>query len=87
VECSGNISEIARRMGRDRSTVRYHLRRFGLLEPDRSRPRRSAAAPRPAVKRRAACGSSLGDEGVPRCVASPEVGSKSIPARAEGRSS
>lgn len=31
VECRGNIAEVARRMNRDRSTVRYHLRRFGLL--------------------------------------------------------
>ena len=30
--CRGNIAEMARRMGRDRSTVRYHLRRFGMLE-------------------------------------------------------
>jgi len=40
VECHGNIAEIARRMARDRSTVRYHLRRFGLLEASSS-----AAAP------------------------------------------
>lgn len=32
VECRGNIAEIARRMNRDRSTIRYHLRRMGLLE-------------------------------------------------------
>lgn len=32
VECRGNIAEMARRMGRDRSTVRYHLRRLGLLD-------------------------------------------------------
>jgi len=31
VECRGNIAEMARRLGRDRSTVRYHLRRLGLL--------------------------------------------------------
>jgi DNA-binding NtrC family response regulator len=31
IECRGNIAEMARRMGRDRSTVRYHLRRMGLL--------------------------------------------------------
>jgi DNA-binding NtrC family response regulator len=31
VECRGNIAEIARRMDRDRSTIRYHLRRMGLL--------------------------------------------------------
>jgi len=32
VECRGNIAEIARRMNRDRSTVRYHLRRMGMLD-------------------------------------------------------
>jgi DNA-binding NtrC family response regulator len=31
VECRGNTAEIARRMKRDRSTVRYHLRRMDLL--------------------------------------------------------
>jgi len=31
VECRGNIAEMARRMGRDRSTIRYHLRRLGML--------------------------------------------------------
>ena len=31
VECRGNIAEIARRTKRDRSTVRYHLRRMELL--------------------------------------------------------
>lgn len=30
-ECGGNIAEIGRRLGRDRSTVRYHLMKFGLL--------------------------------------------------------
>lgn len=30
-DCGGNIAEIARRLDRDRSTVRYHLRRFGLI--------------------------------------------------------
>jgi DNA-binding NtrC family response regulator len=29
-ESGGNVSEIARRWGKDRSTVRYHLRRLGL---------------------------------------------------------
>lgn len=29
---NGNIAEMARRIGKDRSTVRYHLRRFGMLE-------------------------------------------------------
>jgi len=32
VECRGNIAEIARRMNRDRSTVRYHLRRMDMLD-------------------------------------------------------
>lgn len=31
VECRGNLAEMARRMGKDRSTIRYHLRRFGML--------------------------------------------------------
>ena len=31
--CKGNISEMARRMGKDRSTIRYHLQRLGMLEP------------------------------------------------------
>jgi DNA-binding NtrC family response regulator len=35
-ECGGNIAEIARRLDRDRSTVRYHLRRFGLIAPSSS---------------------------------------------------
>lgn len=33
-ECGGNVSEIARRWGKDRSTVRYHLRRLGLWAAD-----------------------------------------------------
>ncbi len=36
VECRGNLAEMARRMGKDRSTVRYHLRRFGMLVEDRA---------------------------------------------------
>jgi DNA-binding NtrC family response regulator len=42
VECRGNIAEIARRMDRDRSTIRYHLRRMGLLgrDPDQQTARR-----------------------------------------------
>jgi len=32
IECRGNIAEVARRMGRDRSTIRYHLRRLGMLD-------------------------------------------------------
>lgn len=35
IVCRGNIAEMARRMERDRSTVRYHLRRFGMLERER----------------------------------------------------
>jgi transcriptional regulator with GAF, ATPase, and Fis domain len=31
VECRGNVAEMARRMGKDRSTIRYHLCRFGML--------------------------------------------------------
>ena len=31
VECRGNIAEMARRMGRDRSTIRYHLHQLGML--------------------------------------------------------
>lgn len=42
VETRGNIAEIARRVGRDRSTVRYHLKRFGMLDA----ARRSQGAPR-----------------------------------------
>jgi DNA-binding NtrC family response regulator len=31
VECQGNISRMADRLGRDRATVVYHLRKFGLF--------------------------------------------------------
>ncbi len=31
VETRGNIAEMARRLGKDRSTIRYHLSRFGML--------------------------------------------------------
>lgn len=31
VACRGNLAEVGRRLGKDRSTVRYHLRRFGML--------------------------------------------------------
>lgn len=44
VECRGNLAEMARRMGKDRSTVRYHLRRFGMLVEERA-PRDEAGAP------------------------------------------
>lgn len=30
-ECGGNLSEMSRRTGRDRKTLRHHLRRFGLI--------------------------------------------------------
>lgn len=32
IECQGNVSRMAERMGRDRATVVYHLKRFGLFE-------------------------------------------------------
>lgn len=44
VECRGNIAEMARRLGRDRSTVRYHLRRLGLLAADGSNENRRRAS-------------------------------------------
>lgn len=34
VACRGNVAEMARRMGKDRSTVRYHLHRFGMLNTE-----------------------------------------------------
>lgn len=38
VECQGNIARMADRLGRDRATVVYHLRKFGLFErPERER--------------------------------------------------
>lgn len=37
VETRGNVAEMARRLGKDRSTVRYHLRRFGMLGETRGR--------------------------------------------------
>jgi len=36
IECRGNIAEVARRMGKDRSTIRYHLRRLGMLDAPHS---------------------------------------------------
>ena len=36
VDCRGNIAEMARRMGKDRSTIRYHLRRLGMLDSTRA---------------------------------------------------
>ena len=37
-DCDGNVAEMERRMGKDRSTIRYHLRRLGMLEPKSCRP-------------------------------------------------
>lgn len=46
VECRGNLAEVARRMGKDRSTIRYHLRRFGMLvEDERVWAHRSVSTP------------------------------------------
>jgi len=55
VECRGNLAEMARRMGRDRSTVRYHLRRFGMLVEDpvvwtNRRPRDAEVIEAPAAR-------------------------------------
>ena len=44
VETRGNIAEIGRRIGKDRSTVRYHLRRFGMLGEGGSAVPRSIGA-------------------------------------------
>jgi DNA-binding NtrC family response regulator len=41
-ECHGNISQIAERLHKDRSTVTYHLKRFGLFEPRRNPKRRGS---------------------------------------------
>lgn len=32
VECGGNIARMAERLGKDRATVVYHLKKFGLFE-------------------------------------------------------
>ena len=40
-ETGGNVAEMARRLGKDRSTVRYHLERYELLGDT---PRRGGAA-------------------------------------------
>jgi DNA-binding NtrC family response regulator len=32
LECQGNIARMAERLGRDRATVVYHLRKFGLFQ-------------------------------------------------------
>jgi DNA-binding response OmpR family regulator len=47
VECRGNLAEMARRMGKDRSTVRYHLRRFGMLAEERGEAARAGRAGAP----------------------------------------
>lgn len=52
VECRGNIAEMARRLGRDRSTVRYHLRRLGLLAAEGPKENRRQAACRDGADRR-----------------------------------
>jgi DNA-binding NtrC family response regulator len=50
IDCRGNIAEIARRMGRDRSTIRYHLQRMGMLQVEE---RRSASETRAKHLRKA----------------------------------
>jgi DNA-binding response OmpR family regulator len=47
VDCRGNLAEMARRMGKDRSTVRYHLRRFGMLAEARGEGVRAGGAGAP----------------------------------------
>ena len=54
--CQGNLAEVARRMGKDRSTIRYHLRRFGMLADDASEastafPREQAQTRWPGLRR------------------------------------
>jgi DNA-binding NtrC family response regulator len=34
-ECHGNIAQIAERLQKDRATVTYHLKKFGLFDPGR----------------------------------------------------
>ena len=65
-ECNGNISQIAERLHRDRSTVTYHLRRFGLFDAGGCRGGRPARAVR-AVKKKAAAGRGHeSTDGLPR---------------------
>ena len=45
IETRGNISEVARRMEKDRSTIRYHLRRFGMLSDQARRVEPASAGP------------------------------------------
>lgn len=57
IDCRGNLAEMARRMGKDRSTIRYHLRRFGMLVEDRpvrsERTARATAQSSPSSRRKA----------------------------------
>jgi DNA-binding NtrC family response regulator len=39
-DCGGNVAEMARRMGKDRSTIRYHLRRLDMLDQKTSKSAR-----------------------------------------------
>lgn len=50
-DCRGNIAEMARRMGKDRSTIRYHLSRLGMLESKTSESTR--VLPSSVVRREA----------------------------------
>ncbi|MEZ4331177.1 MAG: hypothetical protein R3F35_05470 [Myxococcota bacterium] len=43
--CHGNLAEVGRRMGKDRSTIRYHLRRFGMLTDEATCSNEPDAAP------------------------------------------
>ena len=67
VETRGNIAEVARRLGKDRSTVRYHLARFGMLGRGRrvSRPRGGARVDGGAEPH--AQGGAEQSASVPRC--------------------
>jgi len=44
-QCGGNLSEVARRLGRSRGAVTYRARKFGLLAP-RATTRRGGEPPR-----------------------------------------
>ncbi len=46
IACGGNIAEMGRRMGRDRSTIRYHLKRMGMLQLEERRPASESRAKR-----------------------------------------
>jgi CheY-like chemotaxis protein len=47
LECRGNIALMSERLQKDRATVTYHLKRFGLFDPKR----RAAASARPQPSR------------------------------------